>query len=153
MLRQTPCCQAIAEHVAELAGSQVGAQVGYQVRFEHRVTDETKLRFMTEGMFLQLLESDPILKDYQYIVLDEFHEDAWMWTFPWPSFADYKRHPSRLETGYLSATVDLSSLEQYLPQCKASRFRDECFKGIGIQPYSEEKNRRQGFSSCRSHGS
>ena len=49
-------------------------QVGYQVRFEAAVSSETRIKFMTEGMLLRETLSDPLLRQYGIIILDEAHE-------------------------------------------------------------------------------
>ncbi len=53
---------------------QLGQEVGYQVRFERRVGRDTPLVVMTDGMFLQLLQSNPWLDGVSTVIFDEFHE-------------------------------------------------------------------------------
>jgi ATP-dependent RNA helicase DHX37/DHR1 len=65
----------LAQRVAEEMASQVGGKVGYQVRFEaSKFTDETKIKFMTDGILLNEMMSDFLLTKYSVIVLDEAHE-------------------------------------------------------------------------------
>ncbi len=52
----------------------VGGEVGYRVRFEHRGGADTRLWFVTEGVFGRRLADDPFLEDVGVVVLDEFHE-------------------------------------------------------------------------------
>src|SRR5262245_1373881 len=63
-----------ARHVAKERGENLGETVGYQVRFEEVVGPRTRLRFLTEGVLLRRLRSDPTLKKVGVVVLDEFHE-------------------------------------------------------------------------------
>lgn len=63
-----------ATHVAQKLGSAVGGLVGYSVRFEERSSARTRIRYATEGVLLQLLQSDPALACAHTVVLDEFHE-------------------------------------------------------------------------------
>src|SRR4030095_12522427 len=63
-----------AYRVAEERGEEVGATVGYQFRFEKVLGPRTRLKFLTEGMLLRLLMSDPALKRVGTVILDEFHE-------------------------------------------------------------------------------
>lgn len=49
-------------------------QVSYLIRFEGNVTDETKIKFMTDGVLLREIENDFLLRKYSVIVLDEAHE-------------------------------------------------------------------------------
>lgn len=65
----------LAQRVAEEMSSQVGDKVGYQVRFEaSKFTEETKIKFMTDGILLNEMMSDFLLTKYSVIVLDEAHE-------------------------------------------------------------------------------
>lgn len=63
-----------AARVAETLGEPLGATVGYQVRFESAVGEQTKIRFITEGLLQRKLLADPDLKSVGIVVLDEFHE-------------------------------------------------------------------------------
>ncbi len=64
----------LAQRVAFERGCKPGEEVGYQTRHESKVSPQTALRFVTEGLFLRLLQSDPSLTGVGAVVLDEFHE-------------------------------------------------------------------------------
>lgn len=63
-----------ALRVASERGEPVGREVGYQVRFESRISDATRIRFVTEGLLVRRLRDDPMLRGVAAVVLDEFHE-------------------------------------------------------------------------------
>lgn len=63
-----------AARIAEERGEAVGGRVGYAVRFEQKVSRQTRLRFVTEGLLLRRLQVDPGLKGTAVVVLDECHE-------------------------------------------------------------------------------
>lgn len=48
--------------------------VSYLIRFEGNTTDQTKIKFMTDGVLLKEIESDFLLNKYSVIILDEAHE-------------------------------------------------------------------------------
>lgn len=48
--------------------------VSYLIRFEGNVTDNTRIKFMTDGVLLKEIESDFSLSKYSVIILDEAHE-------------------------------------------------------------------------------
>ena len=48
--------------------------MGYQIRFEKSKTQATRIVFVTEGLVLRQISTDPTLSDYDIIVLDEVHE-------------------------------------------------------------------------------
>lgn len=64
----------VAERVAEELRVEVGAQVGYAVRFSDQSSPDTLVRVMTDGLLLAELRSDPELRRYDTIVVDEAHE-------------------------------------------------------------------------------
>src|SRR5439155_19168515 len=64
----------VAQRVAAELGSPVGNVVGYQTRHESKISPQTRIRFMTEGLFLRLIQSQPKLPGVGAVILDEFHE-------------------------------------------------------------------------------
>ncbi|MBO4768081.1 MAG: DEAD/DEAH box helicase, partial [Bacteroidales bacterium] len=64
----------IAERMAELLGEPVGKTVGYRIRFETRVSDDTRIEVLTEGILSRMLVSDPTLDGIGIVIFDEFHE-------------------------------------------------------------------------------
>ena len=48
--------------------------VGYKVRFEERISKETKIKFMTDGILLKEFNEDKSLNRYDFIIIDEAHE-------------------------------------------------------------------------------
>ncbi|MFC1525389.1 ATP-dependent helicase HrpB [Candidatus Latescibacterota bacterium] len=64
----------VATRVAAEMGCAPGELVGYQTRHERRVGNHTRIRFLTEGLFLRQLLSDPQLTGVGAVLLDEFHE-------------------------------------------------------------------------------
>jgi len=71
--RRLPARLAATRVAAEL-GERVGETVGYSVRFDEAGGPRTRLRFMTEGLFVRRLLADPRLAGVAAIVLDELHE-------------------------------------------------------------------------------
>lgn len=49
-------------------------EVSYLIRFDGNCTDNTKIKFMTDGVLLKEIENDFLLKKYSVIILDEAHE-------------------------------------------------------------------------------
>ena len=65
----------VATRVAVEQGSVLGHQVGYAVRFDD-CSDKaaTKIKFVTDGLLVREMMSDPLLSQYSVIMLDEAHE-------------------------------------------------------------------------------
>lgn len=64
----------VAQRVAREQGQPLGGLVGYQTRHDSQISAATRLRFVTEGLFLRLMQSDPVLTGIGTVILDEFHE-------------------------------------------------------------------------------
>ncbi len=64
----------IAERMANLIGEPTGKTVGYRVRFENKVSAETRIEVLTEGILTRLLVNDATLEGIDAIIFDEFHE-------------------------------------------------------------------------------
>ena len=63
-----------AARVASERGVRLGAEVGYQTRFDGAWSRETRIGFVTEGVFLRRLREEPGLPGVGAVLLDEFHE-------------------------------------------------------------------------------
>nr|XP_020041304.1 probable ATP-dependent RNA helicase DHX37 [Castor canadensis] len=48
--------------------------VSYQIRYEGNVTDETRIKFMTDGVLLKEIQKDFLLQKYRVLIVDEAHE-------------------------------------------------------------------------------
>ena len=66
--------RAAAQYMARTLGEQVGGTVGYRVRGETRVSKETRIEVVTEGVLARLLSADATLDGYGAVLFDEFHE-------------------------------------------------------------------------------
>ncbi len=64
----------IAERMAQMTGTAVGDLVGYRVRFESKVSANTGIEVLTEGILTRMMVSDPTLEGISTIIFDEFHE-------------------------------------------------------------------------------
>ncbi|NWX91006.1 DHX40 helicase, partial [Nothoprocta ornata] len=64
----------VARRVAEEMGCALGSVVGYQVRFDDCSSEDTAIKYMTDGCLLRQILADPLLNKYSIIILDEAHE-------------------------------------------------------------------------------
>ena len=64
----------VAARVAQELATEPGDVVGYQVRFHDKIRRSTRIKFMTDGILLAEIQSDPLLRAYDTIILDEAHE-------------------------------------------------------------------------------
>ncbi len=65
---------AISRRLAEELGVPWGREVGCKIRFADHTAPETAVKVMTDGILLAELQGDPLLAEYEAIILDEAHE-------------------------------------------------------------------------------
>lgn len=63
-----------AERMASNLDEKVGNTVGYIIRQENKVSAQTKIIVITEGVLTRMLQDDPELDGIGLIIFDEFHE-------------------------------------------------------------------------------
>jgi ATP-dependent helicase HrpA len=64
----------LSRRVAAELGVEWGREVGCTIRFSDHVAPETSVKFMTDGILLAEVQGDPLLTEYEAIILDEAHE-------------------------------------------------------------------------------
>jgi len=64
----------LAARVAAEKNVPVGSLVGYSVRFDELSSEQTRIKYVTDGMLVRELLGDPLLSRYSVIVVDEAHE-------------------------------------------------------------------------------
>jgi len=66
--------RSVAARIAEELQSPLGCHVGYKVRFQDHVQDSSYIKVMTDGILLAEIQSDPELREYDTLIIDEAHE-------------------------------------------------------------------------------
>ena len=64
----------VAKRIAEELKTQLGEVVGFKVRFQDRLSRDASVKLMTDGILLAETQTDPLLKAYDTIIIDEAHE-------------------------------------------------------------------------------
>lgn len=106
-----------AHQVAGRLLQQVGEEVGYHIRFESVASSRTRIRFMTDGVFLRRLLEKRGLLGVVAVCLDEFHErslamDIGAWWFR----RELSRGGIAPRLVVLSATIEREALIRYFPE-------------------------------------
>ncbi|NCG19186.1 MAG: ATP-dependent helicase HrpB, partial [Rhodobacterales bacterium] len=60
--------RAAARRIAHERGGKVGGEIGYQVRFDNKTSARTRIRVVTEGVLLRILQDDPFLEGIGCVV-------------------------------------------------------------------------------------
>ncbi|XP_033112162.1 probable ATP-dependent RNA helicase DHX37 isoform X2 [Anneissia japonica] len=66
-----------AVNMSQRVGKEMGLgkkKISYQIRYEGTVTNETEMKFMTDGVLLKEIQKDFFLTKYSAIIIDEAHE-------------------------------------------------------------------------------
>lgn len=66
--------RAVAHRMAQTLGEGVGATIGYRMRMDTRVSRDTRIEVVTEGVLTRMLQTDPSLEGVAAVIFDEFHE-------------------------------------------------------------------------------
>ncbi|KAH8411897.1 hypothetical protein KR222_001356 [Zaprionus bogoriensis] len=103
----------LANRVAQERGELVGDTVGYVVRFQERMSSESKIKFMTEGILLRELLADPLLTQYGVIVVDEAHERNMLTDMVLGLLKKILRKRSNLKLIISSATIDAGFFTEF----------------------------------------
>ncbi|WP_373769634.1 ATP-dependent RNA helicase HrpA [Delftia acidovorans] len=64
----------VAKRIAEELNTPLGDVVGYKVRFQDRLSKDASVKLMTDGILLAETQTDPLLKAYDTLIIDEAHE-------------------------------------------------------------------------------
>jgi ATP-dependent helicase HrpB len=108
----------LAKRVAEEAGTRLGEGVGYQIRLESRVSERTRIRFVTEGILLRQMSFDATLRGISAIVFDEFHERHLYGDISLARALQIQQSARPdLKIIVMSATLDAGALKTYLAPC------------------------------------
>src|SRR5574340_1229359 len=66
--------RSVASRIAFELKTELGGAVGYKVRFHDKVSPDTSIKLMTDGILLAEIHSDPLLRNYDTLIIDEAHE-------------------------------------------------------------------------------
>lgn len=109
----------LAQRVASERRQRLGDEVGYQIRMDRVASERTRIRFITEGILLRMMLSDPFLEGVGCIVFDEFHERHLHGDISLArAVALQEALRPDLKLVVMSATLDTKTLEQYLTPCR-----------------------------------
>ena len=109
----------LAGWVASSRGGKVGDEVGYQIRFDDVTSSRTRIRYVTEGVLLRQMLTDPKLTGIRAILFDEFHERHLYGDITLARALQIQEscRPDLLII-VMSATLDVAVVEKYLAPCR-----------------------------------
>jgi ATP-dependent helicase HrpB len=66
--------RAVANRMSALLGESIGRSVGFRTRLETKVSRDTRIEVVTEGILTRMLQEDSALTGVGCVIFDEFHE-------------------------------------------------------------------------------
>ena len=105
--------RSVAGRIAEELNTPLGEMVGYKIRFMDRVTKTTSIKVMTDGILLAETQNDPMLSQYDAIIIDEAHERSLNIDFLLGYLSNLLRKRRDLKIIITSATIDVDKFSQH----------------------------------------
>ena len=102
----------ISQRVAEELNVQWGRAVGCKMRFNDDTGSDTVLKFMTDGILLAEIQSDPMLRAYSALIIDEAHERSLNIDFLLGYFQGLLKKRPELKLIITSATIDTQAFSE-----------------------------------------
>ncbi len=102
-----------ARRIALELGEDVGQQVGYKIRFDEKSGCRQRIKIMTDGILLMEAQTDPLLRRYDTIILDEAHERSLNIDFLLGIIKKISAVRPHLKVIITSATIDALKFSQF----------------------------------------
>ncbi|KAF1989329.1 P-loop containing nucleoside triphosphate hydrolase protein [Aulographum hederae CBS 113979] len=106
----------VAQRVADEMDVQLGEEVGYSIRFEDKTSQNTIMKYMTDGMLLREAMNDHNLERYSTIILDEAHERTLSTDILMGLLKEVIPRRKDLKIIIMSATLDAAKFQKYFDQ-------------------------------------
>ena len=108
----------VASRIAEELQTPLGEVVGYKVRFHDRLSKSASVKLMTDGILLAETQTDPLLKAYDTLIIDEAHERSLNIDFLLGYIRQILPRRPDLKVIVTSATIDADRFAQHFASRK-----------------------------------
>ncbi len=105
--------RSVANRITLELKTELGGAVGYKIRFNDKVSPETCIKLMTDGILLAEIQSDPQLRKYDTVILDEAHERSLNIDFLLGYFKQLLPRRPDLKLIITSATLDAEKFARH----------------------------------------
>lgn len=102
----------VSRRVAEEMGVQWGREVGCKIRFNDQTSQQTVVKFLTDGMLLAEVQGDPMLRAYDTVIIDEAHERSLNIDFLLGHLRQLRYRRPELKIVITSATIDTEAFSK-----------------------------------------
>lgn len=108
----------VAKRIAEELETPLGDVVGFKVRFQDRLSRDASVKLMTDGILLAETQTDPLLKAYDTIIIDEAHERSLNIDFLLGYIRQILPRRPDLKVVVTSATIDADRFAKHFESAK-----------------------------------
>jgi ATP-dependent helicase HrpA len=108
----------VAKRIAEELKTPLGEVVGYKVRFQDRLSKDASVKLMTDGILLAETQTDPDLRAYDTLIIDEAHERSLNIDFLLGYLRQLLPRRPDLKVIVTSATIDADRFADYFASSK-----------------------------------
>ncbi|MBO9678386.1 MAG: ATP-dependent RNA helicase HrpA [Acidovorax sp.] len=108
----------VAKRIAEELQTPLGDVVGFKVRFQDRLSRDASVKLMTDGILLAETQTDPLLKAYDTIIIDEAHERSLNIDFLLGYIRQILPRRPDLKVVVTSATIDAERFAKHFESAK-----------------------------------
>jgi ATP-dependent helicase HrpA len=108
----------VAKRIAEELKTPLGDVVGFKVRFQDRLSRDASVKLMTDGILLAETQTDPLLKAYDTIIIDEAHERSLNIDFLLGYIRQILPRRPDLKVIVTSATIDADRFAKHFESAK-----------------------------------
>ncbi len=108
----------VAKRIAEELKTPLGEVVGYKVRFQDRLSRDASVKLMTDGILLAETQTDPLLKAYDTLIIDEAHERSLNIDFLLGYLRQLLPRRPDLKIVVTSATIDADRFAKHFESAK-----------------------------------
>ncbi|MGE5865486.1 MAG: ATP-dependent RNA helicase HrpA [Rhizobacter sp.] len=103
----------VAKRIAQELNTPLGEHVGFKVRFQDRLSAGASVKLMTDGILLAETQTDPLLKAYDTLIIDEAHERSLNIDFLLGYIRQILPRRPDLKVIVTSATIDADRFAQH----------------------------------------
>ncbi|MEP4048813.1 MAG: helicase-related protein, partial [Luteolibacter sp.] len=135
----------LAGFVAKNRNTPLGKETGYAVRFDAKYTRDTKILYLTDGVFQRILQDNPTLEGISAVIFDEFHERRLAVDIALARCLDLQENSRPdLRLIVMSATLETDNLATYMAPVKRLTAGGRTYPvEILHRPHRQPQNHRQ----------
>lgn len=144
--------RSVSARIAAEMRTELGNAVGYKVRFNDKLSDNTYIKLMTDGILLAEVQSDPWLNQYDTIIVDEAHERSLNIDFILGYLKSLLKKRKDLKIVITSATIDPHTFSRHFSDAPIIIAEGRSYPvEVLYRPWQEEEDTDQPqaiFNAC-----